>query len=83
MSRLESDQTTQITSQIFDGVKSLKKQLGFISSTPEENLLSDLRDILQQVLNEEETFKSNLLGEGEKEKRLMYLFIRDLLPGLN
>ena len=61
----------------------LKKQLGLISSTPEENLFSDLQDILQQVLNEEESFKSSLLSEGEKEKRLMYLFIRDLLPGLN
>jgi len=64
-------------------VKNVKQQLGLLSSTPEENLLSDLQEVLQQVMKEEETFNNSLLSEGEKERRLMYLFIRDLLPGLN
>lgn len=52
-------------------------------STPEENLLRDLHEVMKQVSKEECIIESSSLSQHEKEKRLMYLFIRDLLPGLN
>lgn len=64
-------------------IGNLLKQLGILSNTPEENLLLDLQEVLQQTIKEEEIFQNSFLSEGEKERRLMYLFIRDLLPGMN
>jgi hypothetical protein len=55
-----------------DNLKKLKKLLGFLSISSEENLFSDLHEVLQQVLQEDEFFKSHLLSEREKEKRLMF-----------
>lgn len=52
-------------------------------TTPEENLLRDLHEVMGQVPKEKALLGNSKFSQQDKEKRLMYLFIRDLLPGLN
>jgi hypothetical protein len=61
---------------------SLQWMMGIHSSTPEENLLADLSGVMKAFLRENEFFKSSTLTPFEKDRRLMLLFVKDLLPGL-
>lgn len=61
----------------------IKKYYGYETSSPEENLLTDLTNIMKTILKEKQLFESSALTSFEKDRRLMLLFMRDLLPGIN
>jgi hypothetical protein len=63
-------------------IRSLRKLVGILNYSPEENLLADLSSVLKSVARENDFFKSPTMTALDKDHRLMLLFMRDLLPGL-
>jgi hypothetical protein len=81
---LELNRTDSLhrSSTVSNLTNSIWIQVGLTARSPEENLLLDLTKVMKVTLQETEFFSGPTLTQPEKNRRLMLLFMKDLLPGL-
>ena len=78
---LHEDIETSI--KFYNNVKIFYNRIIFNQRRPEHEYLNELEEVRDVMMKEIVMLESDNLADSEKSKRLLYLFVRDLLSGEN